>query len=113
MASNLNLLCDTSSNVFDAIVYIQIIGSLMYLTHTRPYICFAVNTLSQYLVEPRCVHLIVEKHVMRYLNGTLEYGLRYELDQKIIFLAILIHIAPIVSHIGIALQDAALVWGLV
>jgi hypothetical protein len=49
----------------------------MYLMNTRPYICFFVNTLSQYLVEPKCVHLIAAKHVMRYLKGTLDFGLCY------------------------------------
>jgi hypothetical protein len=52
----------------------------MYLTNTRPDICFAVNTLSQFLVEPRCVHLVVAKHVMRYLKGTMDYGLSYDED---------------------------------
>ena len=45
-------------------------------------ICFAVNTLSQYLVAPRCVHLVVAKHVMRCLKGTLDYGLRFVGDQE-------------------------------
>jgi hypothetical protein len=44
----------------------------MYLMNTRPNICFAVNTLSQYLVEPRRVHLVAVEHVMRYLKGTLD-----------------------------------------
>jgi hypothetical protein len=52
----------------------------MYLTNTRPDICFAVNTLSQYLVEPRRVHLVAAKHVMRYLKGTLDYGFCYTGD---------------------------------
>jgi hypothetical protein len=39
-----------------------------------------VNTLSQYLVEPRCVYLVVAKHVMRYLKGTLDYGLCFTRD---------------------------------
>jgi hypothetical protein len=56
------------------------IGSLMYLKNTRPDICFAVNTLSQYLVEPRHVHLVAAKNVMRYLKGTLDYGLCYTGD---------------------------------
>jgi hypothetical protein len=64
----------------DATLYRQIIGSLMYLMNTMPDICFVVNTLSQYLVEPRCVHLVAAKHVMRYLNGRLEYGLSYTRD---------------------------------
>ena len=50
----------------------------MYLTNTRPDICFAVNTLSQYLVQPRQVHLVAAKHVMRYLKGTKDFGLYYD-----------------------------------
>ena len=48
MASNLKLLCDASSELVDVTMYRQMIGSLMYLTNTRPDICFGVNTLSQF-----------------------------------------------------------------
>jgi hypothetical protein len=80
MEAKLKLLVDTSSDLIDATLYRQIIGSLMYLTNTRPDICFAVNTLSQFLVEPRRVHLVAAKHVMRYLKGTMDYGLSYDGD---------------------------------
>ena len=56
------------------------IGSLMYLTNTRPDICFVVNTLSQYLVEPRHVHLVAPKHMMRCLKGMMDCGLCYTGD---------------------------------
>jgi hypothetical protein len=49
----------------------------MYLVNTRPYICFAVNTLNQYMVEPRSVHWIGAKHVLRYIAGSVDYGLDY------------------------------------
>ena len=52
MASNLKLLSDSSSESVDATMYHQMIGSLMYLMDTRPDICFAVNTLSQFLTAP-------------------------------------------------------------
>ena len=78
MDSNLKLLADDSSDLVDVTQYRHIIGSLMYLTNTKPDICFAVNTLSQYLVQPRRVHLIFAKHVMRYLKGTIDFGLYYE-----------------------------------
>jgi hypothetical protein len=39
-----------------------------------------VNTLSQYLVEPKHVHLVAANNVMRYLKGTLDYGLCYTGD---------------------------------
>ena len=49
---------------------------MIYLTNTRPDICFNVNTL-------RHAHLMVAKHVVRYLKGTVEYGLKYDMNQKI------------------------------
>ena len=78
MDSNLKLLTDDSSELVDVTLYRQIIGSLMYLTNTSPNICFGVNTLSQYLVQPRQVHLVAAKHVMRYLKGTIDFGLYYD-----------------------------------
>jgi hypothetical protein len=58
-------------------MYRQLIGSLMYLVNTRPDICFAVNTLIQHMVEPRHVHRMATKHMLRYLHGMVGYGLRY------------------------------------
>jgi hypothetical protein len=78
METKLKLLVDTSSELVDATLYRQIIGSVMYLTNTRLDICFS---LSQFLVEPRLVHLVVAKHVMRYLKGTLDCGLSYNGDR--------------------------------
>ena len=59
------------------------IGSLMYLVYMRPDICFTVTTLSQYLTDPRHVHLIAAKNILRYLKGTVDYGLKYKDDQRI------------------------------
>ena len=78
MASKLKLLSDASSESVHATMYHQMIGSLMYLTNMRPDICFAMNTLSQFLIDPRHVHLIAAKHILRYLKGTVDYGLKYE-----------------------------------
>jgi hypothetical protein len=80
METKLKLLVDTSSELIDATLYKQIIGSLMYLTNTRLDIYFAMNTLSQFLVEPKHVHLVAAKHLMRYLKGTLDCGLSYDGD---------------------------------
>ena len=41
-----------------------------------------MDTLSHYMVDPRRVHLIAAKHVMRYLKGTLEFGLCYSSDSE-------------------------------
>jgi hypothetical protein len=55
----------------------QLIGSLIYLVNTRPDICYAVNVLSQFMSQSRETHRIVAKHVLRYLQGTIGYGMRY------------------------------------
>ena len=74
MASNLKLLSDASSESVDAMMYRQMIGSLKYLMNTRLDVCFAVNTLSQFLTYPRHVHLIAANHILRYLRGQLIMG---------------------------------------
>ena len=48
MASKLKIFSVSSSETVDATMYRQMIFSLMYLTNTRPDICFVVNTLRMY-----------------------------------------------------------------
>jgi hypothetical protein len=57
METNLKLLVDTSLELVDVTLYRHIIGSLMYMTNTKPDICFDVKNLSQYLVDQIHVHL--------------------------------------------------------
>jgi hypothetical protein len=49
----------------------------MYMVNTRLDICYAVNVLSQFMSQSRQTHWIAVKHVLRYLRGTIGYGLRY------------------------------------
>ena len=79
MVSNLKKLHETASctDSADSTMYRQLIGSLLYLVHTRPDICFAVSALSQLMIDPRHVHWVAAKHVLRYLHGTIGYGIRY------------------------------------
>jgi len=58
-------------------LYRQRISSLMYLVNSRLDIYFAVNTLSQFMVGPKRVHWTTTRHILRYLSGTVEHGLRY------------------------------------
>jgi hypothetical protein len=80
MVTYLKMLRDFDYDPIDSSLYRQLIVSLMYLVNTQLDICFAVNTLSQFQVEPRHEHWIVAKHILRYLRGTLNYGLRYALN---------------------------------
>ena len=49
----------------------------MYMVNTRPDICYAVNTISQFMVEPKRAHWVAAKHILRYLQGKVDYGLLY------------------------------------
>eukprot|EP00253_Pinus_taeda_P001623 PITA_01623 len=78
LITNLKMLKNSESSPADPTKYRQLIGSLMYLVNTRPDICFAVNFLSQFQLEPRHDHWIAAKHILRYLQGTIHYCLKYE-----------------------------------
>jgi hypothetical protein len=62
----------------DKLRYSQIVGSLMYLASaTRPDISFAVSKLSRFMSNPGTDHWHALDRVMRYLCGTMSYGIHY------------------------------------
>jgi hypothetical protein len=77
MVMNLKKMNESDSGGVDPHLYRQLIGSLMYLVNTRPDIFYVVNVLSQFMSQPRQAHWIAAKHVLRYLQGTIVYVLRY------------------------------------
>jgi hypothetical protein len=77
MTTNFRKLDASEFELVDPTLYLQLIGSLMYLVNTRPDISFVVNILSQFIVEPRRVQWSAAKHVLRYVVGTVDYGLDY------------------------------------
>ena len=58
-------------------LYRRLVSSLGYLTVTRPDISYAVHQVSQYLSAPRSIHYAAVLRILRYLKGTLFYGLFY------------------------------------
>ena len=70
---------DISSNSepVDVTIFRNIVWVLQYLIFTRPDIAFAVNKVSQFLNSPTFSYLKVVKQILRYLNGTHHFGLRY------------------------------------
>ena len=63
--------------LFDATEYSQIVGFLQYLTLTRPDIAYDVHHVAQFMSSPRTTHLTAVKQILRYLKGTLDYGLEF------------------------------------
>ncbi|XP_020698616.2 uncharacterized protein LOC110111194 [Dendrobium catenatum] len=53
----------------------HLVGALQYLTITRPDIAFTVNKLCQYMHRPLEDHFLMLKRLLRYVKGTISYGL--------------------------------------
>ena len=68
---------DDGSEPADERVYRSLIGCLMYLTATRPDIMFPVSVLSRFLDCASKLHKVAAKRVLRYLKGTLSYGIKF------------------------------------
>ncbi|GJS79258.1 putative ribonuclease H-like domain-containing protein [Tanacetum coccineum] len=74
------LLKDEDGEEVDVHMYRSMIGSLMYLTSSRPDIMFAVCAYARYQVNPNVSHLHAVKRIFRYLNGQPKLGLWYPKD---------------------------------
>jgi hypothetical protein len=77
MEERLRLSRDSTAEEVDATLYNRIVGSLRYLIHTRPDLTYAVGYVSRFLERPTEEHLQAVKKILRYIAGTLQYGLRY------------------------------------
>ncbi|GJU08052.1 uncharacterized mitochondrial protein-like protein [Tanacetum coccineum] len=74
------LLKDEDGEEVDVHMYRSMIGSLMYLTSSRPDIMFAVCTCARYQVNPKVSHFHAVKRIFRYLKGQPKLGLWYLKD---------------------------------
>ncbi|CAN6572721.1 unnamed protein product [Malus baccata var. baccata] len=61
--------------------YRSIVGALQYVTFTRPDIAFSVNQCCQFMHSPMTSHVVAVKRILRYLSGTLDYGLHFKPGQ--------------------------------
>nr|GEZ15160.1 retrovirus-related Pol polyprotein from transposon TNT 1-94 [Tanacetum cinerariifolium] len=75
MDHNLKLQADVGTPLQDPEVYRKFIGRLIYLTITRPDICYTVQLLSQFMQNLTLVHMQAVKHLMRYLLNSLGQGI--------------------------------------
>ena len=62
-------------------IYRQLIGSLIYLTQTRPVISFAVGDMSR-MHNPKKHPMEVFRQILRYVKSTIDYGLLYKKGEE-------------------------------
>nr|ABA98230.2 retrotransposon protein, putative, unclassified [Oryza sativa Japonica Group] len=74
---------DEDGEAVDQKEYRSMIGSLLYLTASRPDIQFAVCLCARFQASPRASHRQAVKRIMRYLNHTLEFGIWYSTSSSI------------------------------
>ena len=67
----------------DGILYRQLVGNLIYLTVTRPYIAHAVHIVSQFMTAPRTIHFVVVLRILCYVKGTSFHGLHFSRHSSI------------------------------
>lgn len=70
---------------FDKQIYQQAIGCLTYVsTSTRPDIAAAVGALSQHMAQPSVDHWTGVKRILRYIKGTLNFGLKFSAGDSVL-----------------------------
>ena len=69
---------DDEGAKINATIYKQLIGSLMYLTATRPDLVYVVSLMSRFMASPTELHLQAAKRVLRYLKGAVDLGILYQ-----------------------------------
>ncbi|KAK3006344.1 hypothetical protein RJ639_017493 [Escallonia herrerae] len=84
MEPNMKLKKDEGKLLEEGRKFRQLVGSLIYLTITRPEIAYSVGVVSQFMDKPQISHLNAAKRILRYVKGTLEYGLRYKKSDSFI-----------------------------
>ncbi|CAM8916160.1 unnamed protein product [Rhodiola kirilowii] len=79
-ATHVKVTKDDAGTKVDQTLYRSMIGSLLYLTASRPDIAHAVGVCARYQANPKESHLMNKKRIIRYVCGTADYGLWYTKD---------------------------------
>ena len=75
--SGVNISATCTSLEIDATLYCQLVGSLLYLTHTHPDLSFVVGIISQYMQTPHEIHWKAAKKILRYVCGIVQFIINY------------------------------------
>jgi len=77
MEKGLKVLAKTDSKAVHELVYKQLVGRLIYITSTRHDLSFVVRFISIFMIAPKVEHETTTKRVLRYVKGTLDFGILY------------------------------------
>ncbi|WOG92347.1 hypothetical protein DCAR_0311611 [Daucus carota subsp. sativus] len=80
--ASIKLRIDSTRESVNPTLFKSLVGSLRYLTFTRPDIMYAVGLVSRYMEKPKQDHFMAAKRILRYIKGTLNYGLFYTHSQN-------------------------------
>ncbi|XP_020211192.1 uncharacterized protein LOC109796007 [Cajanus cajan] len=83
MVSGLKLQANGSAAVTDPTFYRSIVGGLQYITITRPELSFSINRVCQFMHNPQEHHWKAVKRILRYLQGTVHYGLHLKKSSQL------------------------------
>ncbi|KAJ9535711.1 hypothetical protein OSB04_un001137 [Centaurea solstitialis] len=81
---NLHLALNAGPPLRDPTLYRHLVGSLVYLTVTRPDIAYAVHTVSQFMSAPCSDHYATVLRILRYLKSTMFHGLFFSSTSSLI-----------------------------
>ena len=74
---NVKLVKSEDEGSVDGTMFRQIVGSLRFICHSRSEVAFSGGLVNWFMRDPRQPYLIVAKRIMRYLRGTLRYGILF------------------------------------
>ena len=80
MDPNVKLTVDLLGKSVDPFLYRSMIGSLLYLTASRPDISYSVGMCARYQVNPKESHMAALKRIIKYVKTTAEFGVWYSKD---------------------------------
>ncbi|PWA81315.1 ribonuclease H-like domain, Reverse transcriptase, RNA-dependent DNA polymerase [Artemisia annua] len=69
---------NTEGTMVNSSKYRSLIGCLRYLLHTRPDLSYSIGLLSHFMQEPKEQHMKAIRQVLRYVKGTINYGITYK-----------------------------------
>ena len=80
MSPNVKLTVDLLSKRIDSSLYRSTIGSLLYLTTSRPDISYSVEVCARYQANPKESHITALKRIIKYVKATVEFSVWYSKD---------------------------------